>query len=326
MVGQQKKKARISQGDTQLDLEWIAEGLDCCVEVDVHPLWRAALKASLEAPSSFVLEAALEQQQLRCFSAGVILITTKGDLILQRRRLGLQCFAGGKYKHCLAFKAHSARREAYWEANVDMCDAAIVFISAPFLVTSACHMEWEGADFAACWLQVVVVEATAVTQDDAGVLRIGERILWSREVAGGSGCYMTNPPASTVASGTHWNGSPIFCRRSLAEALGGNEMRNIDASSLHLLREEVEAALLGQHRKPAAYFDWKGCTVQETYEETCKKTLLTWEKHFGHVASDKWPLIATPLLYETLTLPDWRRGYLAGYTAGLESRAAGYEA
>ena len=62
-------------------------------------------------------------------------------------------------------------------------------------------------------------------------------------------------------------------------------MRNIDASSLHLLREEVEAALLGLHRKPAAYFDWKGCTVQEAYEETCKKTLLTWEKHFGHVAS-----------------------------------------
>ena len=65
---------------------------------------------------------------------------SRGEIILQQRRLGLQVFASVKFKHGLVNKARAARREASWEANVDMNDAAVIFISAPFLVTSACHM------------------------------------------------------------------------------------------------------------------------------------------------------------------------------------------
>ncbi len=288
---------------------WLPEGTECCMDVCMHPLWRAALEASLRAPPEFVQEAVLEQLQLRCYSAGIELVTTKGDFIMQARREGLQGFGGGKYRHSITNKAHSARREAFGEANLDMGGKEVVFLSEPFLTTATCQ-HWEGQDFATCWLQIVVVNAAAVTTDDHGVVKIGSQTLWSREVASCKDCYRTNPSPETISKGTHWGGEPIFRIVSFAEAMMDGVMRRADACSLQLLREEILAAVRLERRPPKAYYAWEGSVCSEAdrvaYEDLCERFLRHWQEYFPGVASAKWPLIATPLLYKTLTRPEWR--------------------
>ena len=62
----------------------------------------------------------------------------------------------------------------------------------------------------------------------------------------------------------------------------------------------------------------------KAYEAKCKLFLEHWHIYMGDVASSKWWLIATPLLYKTLVLPEWRAEAVADFqrkrTAGMDTR------
>ena len=97
-----------AEGVLDVDLYFpanVPEGLDCCMDVASNPLWHAALTSSISAPEEFVQETAIHQNQLRCYSAAVLVITTNQELLLQERREGLQTFGGGKYRQALVCKA-----------------------------------------------------------------------------------------------------------------------------------------------------------------------------------------------------------------------------
>ena len=82
--------------------------------------------------------------------------------------------------------------------------------------------------------------------------------------------------------------------------------------------------MAAQHfrRTPAtAYFDWLGnhrLSVAEAldYELDCRVYMQYWEAFFGDIAVQRWPLIATPVLYATMVDPVFRRTELLRVMSG----------
>jgi hypothetical protein len=78
-------------------------------------------------------------------------------------------------------------------------------------------------------------------------------------------------------------------------------------------------------RPAAAYFNWEDSDVseeeQKKYEENAKETMQLWEKYMGHTGRQPWPLIATPVLYNTVLLPQWRAANVSDHRASRALRA-----
>ena len=93
------------------------------------------------APRWFVTELFENQEKLQCAHAAAIVVLSGGDLLVQKRREGLQVFGGGRHQLSFLNKLHSVRRELFMESNLlaDYSATALVRISAPCLVYDVAH-------------------------------------------------------------------------------------------------------------------------------------------------------------------------------------------
>jgi len=262
-----------------------------------HPLWAKALEVARDpaVPEWWLQEAVLDQHRLRCFSACMIVVTTNKRIVYQNRREGRQGFGGGRYLHSLVNKCHSARRELFMESNLDLRSQAIRSVSSPFLVSQASEPDSSWAWFGTCWVQIVLVDDNLVLCDTHGVVWVDETQLWSRELGG---------------RGQFYCGRPIFEVTTLDfDQL--HTWRRCDRICLLLLKKEIEAAQQFRRTPATAYFDWSGnhgLSVSDAlnYERDCRVCMQHWEAFFGDIAVQRWPLIATPVLYATMVDPVWR--------------------
>lgn len=281
----------------------------CCLQVTGHPLWRTALQVATraDAPEWFIQEAVVDQRDLRCASSCLIVITNGNRMLFQHRREGRQGFGGGKSTHALVNKAHSARRELFWEANLDLNSTAVLFITSPFLTT--CGNQGPRNWWGSCWIQIVVLDDSEVRTDLRGVVWVADTQLWSRELAWVRDCHNRHPQVSTIHRGQFYQDQPVFGIMGLGLD-DWSTFRRVDRVSLTLLQREILAAQHLRRRPPTAYFNWtsSGLTLAEevAYEHLCDHTMRLWAEHFGGVASERWFLIATPVLYATLVVPQWR--------------------
>jgi len=116
-------------------MEWSPEPFaDYTMEgIDNHVLWKKAIEVVTEsdAPEWFKEDLCVGQGENYVCSGATILVTTKYETVVQKRRCGLQHFGGGKAHSDLVGKLHEARREGFWEGNYDVSNPATKKICGP---------------------------------------------------------------------------------------------------------------------------------------------------------------------------------------------------
>jgi hypothetical protein len=124
----------------------------------------------------------------------------------------------------------------------------------------------------------------------------------------------------------------IFQMVNITQSLKDHsKWREVDLKSMLMLLHEIEHAIgchgqLEDYRRPAAaYFNWEDSDVSEEErkkcEENAKETMELWEKYMGHTGRQPWPLIATPVLYNTVLIPQWRAANVSDHRASRALRA-----
>ena len=315
-----ERQDRHNQRDAQAvlsleDVGWVPEP-HASLDVGQFPLWQKALAVAerSDVPSWFIQEACIDQQELWCCSAACIVVTSAGRIVAQQRQEGLQHFGGGKRGQSIVNQVHLARRELFWESNLDLNNGAVSFVSEPFFVTSGSQGHW--AWWGTCLINIVVCDDEQVSVDVNGAVKIGGSQLWSRELVRGDECYKASPAAAAIEAGAFFRGQPIF--RVIELDFSRMELwRAIDSASLGLLRQEIVAAIELKWRPPRAYFRWEDAGVpvaeQRDYEQLVQEFIRLWRQYFGDIGAQRWPLLATPLLYKTLISRDWRCREVTGH-------------
>jgi hypothetical protein len=264
----------------------------------------------------------------------VIVITDKGRIVYQNRREGKQGFGGGKYKQSLINKLHSARRECFWEANLDMhSNAAVLAIGPPHLVTKWqwCRgKKWWGT----CLIQIVLLQDDLVQVLENGIVQVAGTVLFSRECCQGrrdleDDIYRDNrlggPSQDAITRGSFFFGKAIFGVAELSPDIM-EEFRRVDRQSMQMLWPEVQAAVKGDMLPTRATYQWEDSdvllTTRADYEYQVAKVLEYWLSLFGEIARVRWPLLTTRILYKTLTVPEWRRAAVAKVRNGSRPRSS----
>jgi len=299
--------------------EWTPEP-DAIYEPAKHPLWEKALHMCVEASDWFVQEAVLESRDLMCKHACIIVVTDQGRLLFQNRREGRQGFGGGTYAAPLLMKSHSARRELFFEANLDVANPAVKYLSPPTLVTQIQHWERQYGMVvvrepyvSTCWTQIMVLRDSAVCECSDGRVMVGDVQLWSRELASNAG-YRTRCPRAhqaAIHAGTWYWGESVYGVAHFDETLLiPDAWRAVDFNTMTLLRDDIKSAqqMQGGTIKAASF---AGVSAQYAGLASVSQAARAWSFHMGDIAQERWPLLATPVLYSTIINSDWRAAAVA---------------
>ena len=100
-----------------------------------HPLWATVCHGCVTLPAHvqdvYLLGGFWQSRQSSC----MIVCSTRGRLLCQRRRQGYQLFGGGKHRMPLVWKIHQIRREQWMESNFDVAsNQAVISLSNPILI------------------------------------------------------------------------------------------------------------------------------------------------------------------------------------------------
>ena len=134
---------------------------------DNHPLWATICHSCLELPSHVQDAYVLSGIQVDCRHSCMIVVSTTGRLLYQRRRQGSQLFGGGKHSMPLVWRCHSIRREQWMESNLDVgSNRAVIWLSNPILAIQA-------AFYGGCLVQIcIIADHEIISMDDLSLIHI----------------------------------------------------------------------------------------------------------------------------------------------------------
>jgi hypothetical protein len=267
-----------------------------------HPLWREMCLRSLKLPVHVQNEYITSGWRLNCTSACMVVISTTGRILYQRRQQGgYQLFGGGVRFMPVLCKLHSVRREQWDESNFDFAtNRAALSLSNPILVIQS---EKTGG----CLVQICVIEDKEISIAENELISIGGVPLWSRECARLTNWQedcVTNPSDDYIRSGLFDKGEAIIRICDLSEIWENqSSWRSCDWTTLSMLRGRLEVSSLGENdRYPAVCKHFCDVKYAHFYDEV----MAHWDS-MGTIAQDKWLLLADSIYYPYLDTFKWRQ-------------------
>ena len=193
-----------------------------------------------------------------------------------------------------------------------MDNPAIVSISSPIFVASAGNK--------ICWVQLVLLWAECVSLDTLGIMSVAGKPLFSRERAEAvrrTSCQLegSEPSLHFMRAGQfhrRWGphaGARIFYKVPLQDlwnwrVCGNLYIRYEDWTTLALIKDCLYEAAQGtvvdyaQVRFPINHPD---AQLEAKFQWLAQQ----WNLHLGMLASDRWPTIASTVLYRTFYREWW---------------------
>ena len=250
----------------------------------------------------------------------MVLVTTRNRFIFQKHRTGFQGFGGGKHALPLFCRVHSVRREVFMEGNFDVCNLALVGLSAPLLVTQQGDWQW-GCQ--TCLVQIALLRDEEVRTILDGSVWVGGKQMWSRERASKQGWWdcIPNPTQEHVHAGLFFGDEPVVHVVD-ADWLWRNPQafRGCDWNTLSMIRSKIEGIIqwhaglsihpdLSPARSMSYHF---GCTPQWYVEELNELVQAMNEESYLQVLQWRWPLLTTTVLYSTWGFLEWHKKQVFG--------------
>ena len=199
---------------------------------------------------------------------------------------------------------HLGRSELYHEANLVLDNPAVIRLSQPvFVCQDRDPVRWPGV----CLIQVLTLDARHVT-DANGVITVGGRPLWSREVAYSyhrHDQYTAQPTPEQIHHGSFWGGQPVFRKVPMATiAASPQEWRGCDWMTMAMLMPHMDKFVRESARDAVTpcFKRWGDTAV---HDEILQYVINNWAS-LRDIAIRRWPLLEPRVWRDSWRDDAWR--------------------